>query len=46
MLRNSLHSYTLIMKDQKLRKQSHLQLQKVIKCAGINVSKETEGLYS
>ena len=45
--RSLLHFYTLTMKDQKekLRKQSHLPLQR-IKYLGINLPKETKDLYS
>ena len=44
--RNPLHSYTLIMRKQKLRKQSHSPLQqKRIKYLEINLPKETKDLY-
>ena len=47
--RNPLHSYILIMKNQKekLRNKSHSPLQqKIIKCLGINLTKETKELYT
>ena len=45
--RNPLHSYTLIMRKQKLRKQSHSPLQqKRVKYLGINLPKETKDPYA